>query len=289
MECGCCYICEYLREFKFSFVALTREDLDIENTTIKCLEKCLHSIIFSPLSHAENNTLFVLNACGLIPQRSDTSLSKFLQINMYFPHMLQQLSSKFRYQLIHISTDCVFDGKQINLPYNESDPCTENAEFYGISKRFGDLLLQNTSACIFRTSIIGEDNKGLSLMQWLISNRGKAVNGFTNHYWNGVTCLQLVKIIIETIVEDVLPVGKLQHVYTAGNISKYQLLGIINNIYDLRCTITPVKHQNTSFKCLNSETKDEKLCKILHSIPSYEAQIKELHDFRGQIKKNLTV
>ena len=34
-----------------------------------------------------------------------------------------------------------------------------------------------------------------SLLEWVISKKNSTINGFINHFWNGVTCLTLSNII----------------------------------------------------------------------------------------------
>ena len=63
-----------------------------------------------------------------------------------------------------------------------------------MSKSLGELC----KPTIIRISIIGEEvNNKRSLLEWVKSNSGKEINGYENHYWNGVTCLQLAKIVNE--------------------------------------------------------------------------------------------
>ena len=272
------YLCEYFSNLKISFIPVTRKDIDAETANVKSLKNYLESII--PKCHRESlkRKLYVINACGLIVQRKETSLYQFMRVNAHFPWMLQELSCEFNYHLIHISTDCVFDGQgSLDHFYKESDRCNEHNDHYAVSKQMGEILLQDTSASIFRTSIIGEEEHNLSLMQWLISNRGKTVNGYANHFWNGVTCLELAKVITEMILQDVLPVGKIQHVFSGTGMTKHKLLEVINQMYKLECTIQPIEHKNRIFKCLTTENKNEKITKILRSISPIEKQLDELY------------
>lgn len=65
---------------------------------------------------------------------------------------LAQAVKKSRAQLIHISTDYVFDGNQ-NRPYKECDPAAPNT-VYGTSKRLGEeaIIAEQTAGIIIRTS-----------------------------------------------------------------------------------------------------------------------------------------
>ena len=87
-----------------------------------------------------------------------------------------------------------FTGKKGS--YNEDDLHDEIND-YGTSKSLGELC----DATIIRTSIIGEELRNKrSLLEWVKSNAHGEINGYDNHYWNGVTCLQL-SFFIKDIIE----------------------------------------------------------------------------------------
>lgn len=71
--------------------------------------------------------------------------------------------------MIHISTDCVFSGKQVN--YREDDPF-DAEDLYGQSK-FGGV--QGEESLRLRTSCIGQElRRRLSRMEWFLSqNHGQ--------------------------------------------------------------------------------------------------------------------
>jgi dTDP-4-dehydrorhamnose reductase len=171
-------------------------------------------------------------------------------------------------RMIHITTDCVFSGK--DGKYNEySNP--DESNYYGTSKSLGELC----DGTIIRTSIIGEElvNKR-SLLEWVISNENRSINGYTNHFWNGVTCLQLAKIIHKIIIENTYWNG-VRHIYSPTTASKYELCSIINDIYEL----------NIKIKEFETEKVDKSLSTIydahknIFEIPELEYQIKEMRDF----------
>jgi dTDP-4-dehydrorhamnose reductase len=92
-----------------------------------------------------------------------------------------------------------------------------------------------------RTSIIGEE-RGTSrnLLEWARSQKGKTVNGYTNHFWNGVTTVYLAEII-EKIVANGLYKPGLFHIYSLDTVSKYSLMEIFSEVYDLQFTINAFK------------------------------------------------
>jgi dTDP-4-dehydrorhamnose reductase len=139
--------------------------------------------------------------------------------------------------MIHITTDCVFSGKDGS--YNELSEHDETND-YGMSKSLGELC----NATIIRTSIIGEEvqNKR-SLLEWVKSNKGKDINGFVNHFWNGVTCLELSNVIYKIINEKLYWNG-VRHIFSPKSVSKFELVSMINEVYNLNIKINPFETEN---------------------------------------------
>jgi GR25 family glycosyltransferase involved in LPS biosynthesis len=126
----------------------------------------------------------------------------------------------------------VFSGK--DGFYNE-DSFHDCIDDYGKSKSLGE----NPSLTIIRTSIIGEEveNKK-SLLEWVRSNKNQNINGYLNHFWNGVTCLELSKQICNIIQTNSYWNG-IRHYYSPDAVSKYELVSNINEIYKLGNNIIP--------------------------------------------------
>lgn len=192
---------------------------------------------YDPLTHTfidleqlikKHNPKVIINCIGIIPQRGTNNAREMFIVNTLFPQQLSEICYRMKINFIHITTDCVFDGKTGN--YNEISAHTET-NTYGLSKSLGEPLLPYT--CIIRTSIIGEEvNNKKSLLEWVKSNKGGVINGYVNHYWNGVTCLELAKYIGDVIKRGTFWVG-VRHVYSPAIYSKYELVNYINEIWDL--------------------------------------------------------
>lgn len=253
------YIKSYLSQY-YEICALTRNDYDLSKLNINSLEELLM-----------NNNLgkndVIINCAGVIPQASkQRSLNSklYFTINSLFPVILSQLCNKYGAKMIHITTDCVFSGK--DGIYNELSEHDETND-YGMSKSLGELC----DATIIRTSIIGEEltNKR-SLLEWVKSNKGKEINGYTNHFWNGVTCLELSKIIYKIINENLYWSG-VRHIFSPKSVSKFDLISIINEVYDLDIKINPFE----------TEKIDKTITTIydtnsLFDIPDLTEQLKDL-------------
>ena len=125
---------------------------------------------------------------------------------------------------------------------------------------------------ILRTSIIGEEiHKNASLISWAKSQKGKSVNGFLNHFWNGITTKQYA-IICEQIIENNLYEEDLFHIHSKDIVSKYQMLEYFNEKYDLNRKIKPYI---TNPICDRSLSSIKGLCSKLN-IPTVKEQINNL-------------
>lgn len=217
------YVLNYFKKSGYNVLQITRQDYDVLLNTKTDLYEIFKTF--------ERNNYVIINTIGLIPHRGGQPLD-YYTVNAYFPKMLDEVNDIFGGKYIHITTDCVFDGKRGN--YIESDVKTET-NLYGKSKALGENL---ENATIIRTSIIGEQlliTEKPSLLEWVRLNKNKVIEGYSRHYWNGVTCLKLSEIM-EAIVRDNSYWRGVRHYYT-NTVSKYELVKLINEIYDLNITI----------------------------------------------------
>jgi dTDP-4-dehydrorhamnose reductase len=236
-------------------ITITRKEFDIETQLWSNLKNIL-------ITHKPK---VVINCAGLIPQRADTVQNKkYFIINSLFPHVLSIYCNEMNIRCIHITTDCVFSGDAGQ--YTEQTHHSET-NMYGISKSIGEP--ENTTN--IRTSIIGHEieNKK-SLLEWIISQKNNKINGYSNHYWNGVTCLQLAKIIEQIIRENRFWVG-VRHIHSPDIVSKYELANIINDTYKLNITVNNYTTSTTINKSLSSIYEND------FQIPPIKTQIEELY------------
>ena len=117
--------------------------------------------------------------------------------------------------------------------YVETD-LPDARDLYGLSKYLGELKYEHTLTV--RTSIIGPElNSQKGLLNWFLAQNG-IVKGFKNAIFSGLTTLELSKVI-----KDYLITNKKYGIYhVASNpISKFDLLNMINNRYNLNLNIKP--------------------------------------------------
>jgi dTDP-4-dehydrorhamnose reductase len=175
----------------------------------------------------------VINCVGVIKQRDEADDPLVvLPINSVFPHRLWRMCRMAGAKLVHISTDCVFDGGRGR--YVEGD--VPNAtDLYGISKHMGEVI--GPGAITLRTSIIGHELRGAhGLIEWFLAQRG-TVRGFTKAVFSGLPTVELARVIRDYVVARPGLEG-LYHV-AAAPISKFELLSMVADVYGKDIDITP--------------------------------------------------
>lgn len=164
---------------------------------------------------------YLVNCIGLIRHKiSKDSENEAWEINSEFPKLLAQFALQKQLRLINICTDCVYSGN--NGGYDENS-VYDPIDVYGKSKASGES--NNSSVMNLRTSVIGpEKNSSLELLSWVLSTQDKGIlQGYTNHYWNGVTSLALAKVIEGIIRHDLFESGKV-HLVPANEMTKFDLV-----------------------------------------------------------------
>lgn len=270
------YIKSYFLYNNVNTIALTRNDIDIAIANHHVLEHFLKK-------YDIDESTVVINAAGIIPQVSAQKLIHdydYIKVNSIFPSILSTIVEKFNAKMIHITTDCVFSGnnddnqtiisRNINGKYVETD-IHDAQDMYGISKSMGE----NIHCTVIRTSIIGEElyNKR-SLLEWVKKNNNGSINGYKNHMWNGVTCLQLAKIILHIIQNNLYWIG-VRHIFSPSIVSKHELVTYINDIYDLNIDIKDYYCDKSVDKSMSTIYNDFK-----YDIPLIRDQISELQNFK---------
>ena len=113
------------------------------------------------------------------------------------------------------------------------------------------------------------------ILFFLKSQKDKCVNGYNNHLWNGVTCLQLSKIIGQIIAERTYWQGT-RHIFSPTHVSKYELVEMISDIYNLNITVNKYDTDEPIDKTLDTTYNT---CKLLN-IPELHSQLIDLQQYR---------
>lgn len=241
---------QYLKEQGYEVIGTTRNEYDASKDDVEIIIKKIKPNV-------------IVNCIGILNKACEENKPLAIKVNSYLPHYLDYLSKKYNYYLIHISTDCVFDGIKGN--YNETD--YPNAiTFYGKTKALGEII--NNKNVTLRTSIVGLDNNpnGIGLFQWFM-NQEKEVEGYSRVIWTGVTTIELAKQI-KVAIENHLT--GLQHVVNNDFINKKDLLELFKKYFN----------KNIEIKSNYIIKSDKSLIRTKLSynfnIPSYEEMIKEM-------------
>jgi dTDP-4-dehydrorhamnose reductase len=258
------YVEKYLSK-EFELISINRDKLDASKSDIDKIKNCF-------IENNLNEGDVVINCIGTIKPRVDQlgDLNAII-VNSVFPRYLSEVAKDLKLKVIHPTTDCVYTGSKGN--YDEDDVYDVN-DVYGMSKAMGEVK----EVCIVRTSIIGEEiNNGRSLVEWVKSESGNSIFGYTNHYWNGVTCLQFAKICKHIIDNNLFWEG-IRHLHS-NKLNKYELVSLINDIYSLNISISM---KETDLPCDRSITS--KYTFEDFNIPSLRTQIFEMKEFYKELK-----
>ena len=210
----------------------------------------------------------VFNCLGIVKQL-DEAKNPLLSIetNSLFPHRLALACGLANAKLIHLSTDCVFSGRKGN--YSETD-IPDPVDLYGRSKLLGET--GGYGALTLRTSIIGRQLKGQTgLVEWLLSQSGRTVKGYTRAVYSGFTTAALARIV-EEILQHHRHLSGIWHLASAP-INKFDLLTRLNARLGLNVTI----ERDESFVCDRSLdgsrlVKETNLC-----IPNWDGMIADFN------------
>ena len=145
---------------------------------------------------------------------------------------LAKLCSKFNIQLIHISTDYVFDGYN-NLPYEESN-LTNPQNYYGISKLNGEkkvLSYDLKKSAIIRTSWLYSklSNNFVSKVLNELKNRNE-IFVVKDEIGSPTNALDLSRAILEIIPRLSNSKTEIYHFSNLGQCSRYELAKKIKEI-----------------------------------------------------------
>jgi len=166
-----------------------------------------------------------VNCIGLVKQLTDSADPlRAIPLNSILPHRLAKILSLIGGRLIHISTDCVFSGK--NGMYKETD-LPDTRDIYGLTKLLGEVDYEN--AVTLRTSIIGHELQGnRSLVNWFLSQKTN-VKGYSQAIFSGLPTVELANVIHKYVIPNQSLRG-LYHI-SSEPIDKFSLLRIIAEVY----------------------------------------------------------
>jgi dTDP-4-dehydrorhamnose reductase len=221
---------------------------------------------------------FIINCIGVIkPEinlKKSQSIKKTFLINSFFPSFLSNVQSMKKTKIFQIATDCVFSGKIGR--YNELSK-HDDVDIYGVSKSMGEVKKDNFYN--LRTSIVGREfSTKKSLVEWFLS-QNKAVNGYENHNWNGITTKAFGEFVY-TIINNDIKVPPLLHIIPKNTVNKYQLLQILKKKFKTKTMINRFNPKSSLDRSLTTIHKNlnNYIWKktIFKSKPSIEKMVSKL-------------
>jgi dTDP-4-dehydrorhamnose reductase len=143
------------------------------------------------------------------------------RVNAEIPGELAGACARLGIQMVHISTDAVFDGQAGN--YKETDQ-PNPLSVYARTKLAGEQLVarENPDALISRINIFGWSLNGQrSLAEWFFNNLSmkKKVNGFTDVYFCPLLVNDLARILLKSIS---IRLAGIYHMVSSESLSKYE-------------------------------------------------------------------
>ena len=212
------------------FHEFKRKNMDVVGIGRRKIEKEI--IPFDIFTDLEQIKLFLLNGkfdviincSAILVIESNINKMQTVYINSYFPHLLVDLFKDSDTKIVHLSTGGVFSGNEES--YFEDSQISPQT-YYGITKAAGEF--NNDKDLVIRSDFWGPDNKkqGTGLFNWLLNQSG-GVSAYSNVFFNGISNVELTKIIQEIIKND-----GVVHIGTISKISKYDFIDKIKNIFHL--------------------------------------------------------
>ncbi|MDQ2914097.1 MAG: SDR family oxidoreductase [Chloroflexota bacterium] len=175
----------------------------------------------------------VINCVGLVKQRSAANDSLLaIEVNSMLPHRLANACLAAGSRLVHVSTDCVFSGRDGS--YTEgSMPDAE--DLYGRTKLLGEVAYPHTIT--LRTSIIGRElSTRQGLVEWFLAQKSR-VRGYKRSRFSGVTTHEFARVVSEYVVPRADLAG-LYHL-SSSPITKFELLEELGGAYRRDIEIAP--------------------------------------------------
>ncbi|MBQ7258147.1 MAG: sugar nucleotide-binding protein [Abditibacteriota bacterium] len=260
----------YLKEIGHETIGLAREESKYVDTI------AMDVTDFNELKKVvlEGNYDFIVNCIGILNQFAEENHDQAVILNSYLPHYLVKITQDIKTRIIHLSTDCVFSGKDGN--YTEfSFP--DGQTFYDRTKALGEI--NDYKNITIRCSIVGPDIKeeGIGLLNWFMKQNNQ-IFGFRKAIWTGLTSLQLAKTI--NLLSKSNAYGLFNMVPDIP-INKYDLLKLFNKYIRKH----PIEILPKDDFVLDKSLIRTRYDKFKYKMPDYETQVKELGEWMREHKE----
>jgi dTDP-4-dehydrorhamnose reductase len=214
----------------------------------------------------------ILNCIAAIDQTTSDK-GRLYQLNSLLPLLI---ADRMRDDaiLVQPSTDGVFSGKS-DRAHRVTDLC-DASDDYGCSKRLGELALAaRDNVAVLRVSIIGpvaKNARPTGLMAWLLTQPGRAsVNGFNNHFWNGITTVEWAFFVDRHLASRAADpfLGKITQLGTEAVHSKYDVLCQLRDRFRPDICVNSVASPTRINRALIADFPNKTLSKQLDDLVPY--------------------
>lgn len=219
-------VTKVLTELGFKTTEVNRSGIPIKKENSALRFNVLNEEVDTLFSKT-NPPEYVINCIGLIKHKTNTNIIKdlemYIQLNSTFPLKLISRAGEYGFKVIQIATDCVFSGEKGS--YTELD-VRDPVDAYGYSKALGEI--RDSQVLTLRCSIIGRElASSVSLLEWVLSQpNNAAINGYINHFWNGITTFHFGRICAGLISNKEI-LGETIHLTPRDCVSKFDLISTI--------------------------------------------------------------
>lgn len=212
--------------------------------------------------------------------KAEDEPEKAMLINAKAPGYLSELSKKFGFLLIHISTDYIFDGYS-NRPYIEYD-MPGPLSYYAKSKTDGEkeILLKANRAVIFRTSWLYSEF-GNNFVKTIIrlANERDALNIIDDQVGTPTYAGDLAQVILKLLPKLIKTLGiQIYHYSNEGKASWYDFAKEIIRISELKCKVNPIETKDYPLPAARPHyslmDKQKIIIKFGISIPDWKDSLK---------------
>jgi dTDP-4-dehydrorhamnose reductase len=224
-------ITDYLHTRDFNLIEINRVETSNYSSSRHIRFDAARSHVEELVSQLPRDSI-VINCAGVIKHKIDpstpSSIDEAIRVNSVFPLALSSACREKSISIIQIATDCVYSGKTGNYSeLSNKDP----QDIYGLTKSAGEITSENTMT--LRCSLIGRERSSqVEFLEWVLSHpHGSRVNGFTNHFWNGVTVLDIAKFVEGSVLQNFFNSG-IHHFVPSDFVSKHDLIREVCSNFD---------------------------------------------------------
>jgi len=213
----------------FEFIFTTREEMPLDNADA-----------ISTFISKHHPQYFVNCAAHTAVDKAESEKELAYKINTEAPGIIAKTCKENNVQLIHISTDYVFNGTG-TVPYKESD-ATDPVNLYGDSKLQGEKKVMefNPDAIIVRTSwVYSEFGKNfVKTMLRLMADKDQ-ISVVSDQSGTPTYAADLAETILQIITSQQWTPG-IYHFSNEGNITWYDFAVAIKELSGSSCKVNPI-------------------------------------------------